>query len=84
MKHGEQIRHWPTPTTHAEVGAFLWLTPFLRIFTPGRAQYAIIIKQFYLEEVSVELTLASSKKSVRKKMGGKSGIHLETGTTEVV
>ena len=67
MKHRERIRHWPTPIMRAEVEAFLWLTPFLRIFIPGRAQHALIIKQSYLEEVSVELTSASSKKSVRKK-----------------
>ncbi len=39
----------------------------MRIFIPGQAQYVIIIKQSYLEEVGVELTLALSKKSVRKK-----------------
>ena len=43
------------------------MTLFLRIFIPGRAKHAIIIKQSYLEEVSVELTLAPFKKSVRKK-----------------
>ena len=67
MKHRDRIQHWPTPTSRTEVEAFLWLTPFLRIFIPGRAQHALIIKQSYLEEVSVELTSASSKKSVRKK-----------------
>ncbi len=39
----------------------------MRIFIPGRAKHAIIIKQSYLEEVSVELTLTSFKKSVSKK-----------------
>ncbi len=67
MKHREQIRHWPKPTTRAEVEAFLWLTLFLRIFIPGQALHAIIIKQSYLEEASVELTLVSFKKSMRKK-----------------
>ena len=43
------------------------MTPFLRIFISGRAQHAIIIKQSYLEEVNVELTLALPKKSVCKK-----------------
>ncbi len=28
MKQREQIRHWPTPTTQAEVKAFLWLPLF--------------------------------------------------------
>ena len=67
MKHRERIRHWPKPTTRAEVEAFLWLTLFLRIFITGQAQHAIIIKQSYLKEASVEPTLALSKKSMRKK-----------------
>ena len=67
MKHRKRIRHWPTPTTQAEVEALLWLTPFLHIFIPGRAQHALIIKQSYLEEVSVELTSALIKKSLHKK-----------------
>ena len=67
MKHRERIRHWPIPTTRAKVEAFLWLTFFLRIFIPGQVQHALIIKQSYLEEVSVELTSALSKTSVCKK-----------------
>ena len=67
MKYKEWIRHWPTLTTRAKVEAFLWLTPFLRVFIPGRAQHALIIKQSYLEKISVEPTSALSKKSVRKK-----------------
>ena len=67
MKQREWIQHWPTQTTQAEVEAFFWLTPFLHIFISGRAQHAIIIEQFYLEEISMELTLASSKKFTRRK-----------------
>ncbi len=49
------------------MAVFLWLTLFLRIFISGQAKHAIIIKQLYFEEVSVELTLALFKNSVRKK-----------------
>ena len=55
MKHRDRIQHWPVATSRAEVEVFLWLTPFLHIFIPGRAQHALIIKQSYLEEVNVEL-----------------------------
>ena len=67
MKHRDRIQHWPIPTSRAEVEAFLWLTPFLRIFIPGRTQHALIIKQSYLEEVNVELSGALRKPSVWKK-----------------
>ncbi len=38
IKQRKRIRHWSTSTTKAEVKAFLWLTLFLHIFIPSRAQ----------------------------------------------
>jgi hypothetical protein len=35
----EQILSWPTPQSQEEVEAFLYLTPFLRRFIPGRAEH---------------------------------------------
>lgn len=67
MKHRDRIWHWLTPTTRAEVEAFLCLTPFLCIFLLGRAQHALIIKQSYLEEVNVELFRAGKKQSLCKR-----------------
>lgn len=38
LKHREKVINWPTPTNRAELDAFLWLTPFLRIFISGRTR----------------------------------------------
>lgn len=43
--HRDRVMNRPTPTTREEVEAFLWLTPFLRIFIPGGAEHAIIMKK---------------------------------------
>lgn len=67
MRHKRRIRDWPEPQTKEEVEAFLWITPFLRVFIPGRAEHALIIKKAYLKEVPVGLAAGSSKKSVRTK-----------------
>lgn len=41
----EVLRNYPTPKDYAEVEAFLYLTPFLRRFIPGRAEHATILKR---------------------------------------
>lgn len=61
IKHIEQIRNWPTPTTKDELEAFLYLTPFLRIFIPGRAEHALIMKKAYLKREQVPLTSERGK-----------------------
>lgn len=38
----------------SELDAFLWLTPFLRIFIPGRAQLVMTMKEAYQEQVPNE------------------------------
>lgn len=50
-KHWQLVREWPIPSNKAELDAFLWLTPFLRIFIPGRAAHVMKLKQAYLQEV---------------------------------
>ena len=54
-KHRDKILNWPAPQNRAELDAFLWLTPFLRIFIPGRAQYVMEMKKAYLEQVADDL-----------------------------
>jgi hypothetical protein len=39
LRKREQILGWPTPQSQEEVEAFLYLTPFLRRFIPGRAEH---------------------------------------------
>jgi hypothetical protein len=39
LRKREQILSWPTPQSQEEVEAFLYLTPFLRRFIPGRAEH---------------------------------------------
>ena len=51
IKHNYKIRNWPTPTNRAKLDAFLWLTTFLRIFIPGRAQFVMQMKKAYLQQV---------------------------------
>ena len=55
IKHREKIINWPTPTNREELDAFLWLTPFLRIFIPGRAEHVLRLKEAYLELVAAEV-----------------------------
>ena len=54
IKHRTKIQDWPTPRNRAELDAFLWLTPFLRIFIPGRAAHVLEMKKAYLELVPAE------------------------------
>lgn len=66
VKHKYRIRHWPTLTSRVEVEDFLWLTSFLHIFIPGRAQHTLIIKQSYLKEVTIELSETDKKNQSAK------------------
>lgn len=68
MRHRDQIRHWPMPTNREEVEGFLWLTPFLRVFIPGRAEHALVLKKAYIEEVPIKLSAGSKTTSVRTKL----------------
>jgi hypothetical protein len=43
LKKRDQILGWPTPQCQEEVEAFLYLTPFLRRFIPGRAEHHRIL-----------------------------------------
>jgi RNase H-like domain found in reverse transcriptase/Integrase zinc binding domain len=54
-RHQDRMRNWPTPRTREELEAFIWLTPFLRIFIPGRADHVRRLKEAYLELVPVPL-----------------------------
>lgn len=45
LKHRQQIRDWPRPTCRAELEAFLWLTPFLKIIIPGQATHVLTLKE---------------------------------------
>ena len=53
-KHQDKILNWPIPTSRDELDAFLWLTPFLRIFIPGRAELVMRMKTSYLMQVPDE------------------------------
>lgn len=67
MKHRNWIWHQLTPTCQAEVETFLWLTSFLRIFIPGQAQHALILKQFSPKKETIELSETGKKQLVCKK-----------------
>lgn len=47
-KHRRKIEDLPIPKNREELDAFLWLTPFLRIFIPGRASHVMKLKEAYL------------------------------------
>ena len=64
-KYIQKAISWKTLINREELDTIIWLTLFLRLFIPGRAEYIIIIKEAYLKEVKVELP--SNKKSVRRK-----------------
>ena len=64
-KHRNRVALWPRPQSRQEVEDFLYLTPFLRIFIPGRADHAQVLKRSYQKEVP--LPLKSGRESVRKK-----------------
>ena len=54
LKHRTKVQEWPTPRNRAELDAFLWLTPFLRIFIPGRAAHVLQMKKAYLKLMPAE------------------------------
>lgn len=54
-KHRSRIQQWPVPTSKAEVEAFLYQTPFLRIFIPGRADHDLILRRSYQTQVTLPL-----------------------------
>ena len=54
------------PTNRVELDAIIWITPFLRIFIPGRVEYIIRLKKVYLKEEAIELESGNGK-SIRKK-----------------
>lgn len=53
-KHRDKVKNWATPKNREELDAFLWLTPFLRIFIPGRADHVMVLKEAYLKKVPAE------------------------------
>lgn len=48
------FKDYPVPKSYKEVEAFLYLTPFLRRFIPGRAEHARILKDCMVEQVTEE------------------------------
>jgi hypothetical protein len=54
LKHRDKIARWPVPTNREELDGFLWLTPFLRRFIPGRAEHVLRMKSAYLHQVPAQ------------------------------
>ena len=54
LRKRTMITQWPTPTSWEEVRAFCYLTPFLRRFIPGRAEWVRIMKKGMEVEVYEE------------------------------
>lgn len=59
-KHRNNIQQMPVPTFQEELDAFLWLTPFLRIFIPGQTGLVMELKEAYLEQVLAPLKKVKS------------------------
>ena len=55
VKHRCQVWNWKEPTNQAELEAFIWLAPFLRMVITGRAEHVLVLKKAYLKQVSVKL-----------------------------
>lgn len=51
-RYRDKVKNQSTPRNHEELDAFLWLTPFLSIFIPGRADYVMVLKKTSLKKVS--------------------------------
>jgi hypothetical protein len=66
IRHRDRILNWPVPRDQKELDAFLWLTPFLRIFIPGRAEHAIRLKEAYQELIPKELPPTDETGAKRK------------------
>ena len=56
-KHRDKVKNWSTPTSREELDAFLWLTPFLRIFIPGQAEHVMILKEAYFKKVPAKIKI---------------------------
>lgn len=73
MKKLTQIQNYPVPTSYEEVEKFLYLTIYLKMFIPGRAEHARVLKESCtvswteVEETKVE---GKKKKLGQKKKGG--------------
>ncbi len=50
-KHWDKVKNWSMPRKREELDTFLWLTLFLRIFIPGRADHVMVLKEAYLKKV---------------------------------
>lgn len=57
----ELMREYPRPENYDEVEAFLYLTPFLRRFIPGRAEHARVIKSCVDKEGTFKWTEACER-----------------------
>ena len=55
LKHRNKILNWSVSKNREKLNAFLWLTPFLRIFISGRAKLMLEMKKIYLMLMSNEL-----------------------------
>lgn len=66
IRHRERAMSWQEPTNKEELDAIIWLTPFLRVFIPGRAEHVIRLKKAYLKEEALQLE-GGKGKSVRTK-----------------
>ena len=55
VKYRTKILEWPIPQNRKELDGFIWLTPFIRIFLPGRAGHVLKLKEAYLEQKPLEL-----------------------------
>ena len=66
VKHRERAMGWKEPTNREELDAIIWITPFLRMFIPGRAEHVMRLKKAYLKEETIKLESGDSK-SIRKK-----------------
>jgi hypothetical protein len=63
-KHRVEFANFPVPKSRVQVEDFCFITPFLRMFIPGRAGHVGILKQLYLRQEPV--LLQNGKKSVKK------------------
>jgi hypothetical protein len=69
QRHQERFAQWAKPENHPrnvrELEEFLWLTPFLKQYIPGRADLEGALKDAYTTRVQV--TTPKGKPSVQRK-----------------